>query len=75
MKVMPREKSNLTLPIVVVFKSPTKKDIKIKVYKNTTIDEVNFKNKLPGIPQKSEILELGIGNSFVKRYKEKYNIV
>ena len=70
-KGRPAEKKLLT---VVVYKKPTGK----KHYLFTTeseIDEVlsNSKRK-PLIPNNYEIVDMGIGESFIKQFKKQYNI-
>lgn len=75
---MPREK-NYIYPTVLVFKTSNRSNAKtkIKVYKTKNVDEVIDKlekNKLPGVPAKAEILNLGIGESMVKKFKEQYSL-
>ena len=78
---MPREKSYI-YPTVLVFKTSNRSNAKtkMKVYKTKNIDEVIDgleAGKLPGIPSKitdNEILELSVGSSFIKKYKEKYKL-
>ena len=70
-KGRPAEKKLVT---VVVYKKPTGK----KYYLITTeseIDEVlsNSKRK-PLIPNNYEIVDMGIGESFIKSFKKQYNI-
>jgi hypothetical protein len=70
-KGRPAEKKLLT---VVVYKKPTGK----KYYLYTTeseIDEVlsNSKRK-PLIPNNYEIVDMGIGESFIKQFTKQYNI-
>jgi hypothetical protein len=70
-KGRPAEKKLVT---VVVYKKPTGK----KYYLMTTeseIDEVlsNSKRK-PLIPNNYEIIDMGIGESFIKSFKKQYNI-
>jgi hypothetical protein len=70
-KGRPAEKKLVT---VVVYKKPTGK----KYYLMTTeseIDEVliNSKRK-PLIPNNYEIVDMGIGESFIKSFKKQYNI-
>jgi hypothetical protein len=70
-KGRPAEKKLLT---VVVYKKPTGK----KYYLLTTeseIDEVlsNSKRK-PLIPNNYEIVDMGIGESFIEQYKKQYDI-
>lgn len=75
---MPREKQYL-FPTVLVFKTSNRSNAKtkIKVYKTKNVDEIIEKlekNKLPGVPAKAEVLDLGIGESIVKKFKEQYNL-
>jgi hypothetical protein len=70
-KGRPAEKKLVT---VVVYKKPTGK----KYYLMTTeseIDEVlsNSKRK-PLIPNNYEIVDMGIGESFIKQFKKQYDI-
>jgi len=70
-KGRPAEKKLVT---IVVYKKPTGK----KHYLLTTeseIDEVlsNSKRK-PLIPNNYEIVDMGIGESFIEKFKEQYNI-
>ena len=75
---MPREKSYL-YPTVLVFKTSNRSNAKtkIKVYKTKNIDEIIDgleEGKLPGVPKKAEVLELGLGEGMVKKYKLKYSL-
>jgi hypothetical protein len=75
---MAREKSYL-YPTVLVFKTSNRSNAKtkMKVYKTKNIDEVIDKlekNKLPGVPAKAEVLDLGIGESMVKKFEEQYSL-
>ena len=70
-KGRPAEKKLLT---IVVYKKPTGK----KYYLLTTeseIDEVlsNSKRK-PIIPNNDEIVDMGIGESFIEQFTKQYNI-
>ena len=31
-------------------------------------------DKLVGVPSKAEIVDIGVGKSFINRYKQKYNL-
>lgn len=64
------------LPIVMVFKTSKYKDArtKIKTWHNTNIDWIISQDHLPGIPERAVILEIAMGESYIKKYKEKYNI-
>ena len=75
---MPREKSYL-YPTVLVFKTSNRSNakIKMKVYKTKSIDEVIDgleEDKLPGVPKKSIVLDMGIGKNMVERFKLKYSL-
>jgi hypothetical protein len=75
---MARQKSYL-FPTVLVFKTSNRSNAKtkMKVYKTKNVDEIIEgleKGKLPGVPSKAEILNLGIGESMVKKYKEQYSL-
>jgi len=75
---MAREK-NYIYPTVLVFKTSNRSNAKtkMKVYKTKNIDEVIDKlekNKLPGVPAKAEVLDLGIGESMVKKFEEQYSL-
>ena len=46
----------------------------MKIWKNTNVDAVNSATKLPGVPDKAVILELGVGETMINEYKLKYNL-
>jgi hypothetical protein len=72
-----RTKEYPTLPIVLVFKTSNRSNakIKMKVFNNKNVDEVNDEYaKLPGVPDIAEFLALGVGKSFVERFKKEFNI-
>ena len=75
---MAREKSYI-YPTVLVFKTSNRSNAKtkIKVYKTKNVDEVIAaleEGKLPGVPKKAEVLELGLGENMVKKYKQQYSL-
>ncbi len=63
-------------PVVLVFKTSNRSNAKtkIKVFKNQNIDYILSSDKLVGVPLKAEILDIGVGKSFIKRYKQKYSL-
>jgi len=74
---MARESSYPKVPISIVFATSKNSNakIKIKTVSNRNIDEIIDMNyRLPGIPAKAVIKEVGIGKIFVDRYKKKYGI-
>ena len=75
---MPRQKSYI-FPVSLVFKTSNRSNAKtkIKVYKTRNVDEIINdleKGKLPGVPPKSEIITIGLGESMVKKYKQQYKL-
>lgn len=70
-KGRPSQKKIIT---VVVYKKPTGK----KYWMLTTeedIDEIiNSRKRNPLLPNNYEIVEIGIGESFIEKYKKEYNI-
>lgn len=65
------------LPIVIVFATSKNSNAKIKIksVSNRNIDElIDLNYRIPGIPAKAIIKEVGIGKIFKERYKKKYGI-
>ena len=57
-------------PVVVTFKTSNRSNarVKQKVIRNKNVDEVlDVNTKIPGIPQNTIILEVGLGESFIKK--------
>lgn len=74
---MARGSSYPKVPIVIAFATSNRSNAKskIKVVRNRTIDDlIDCNYIIPGIPAKSVIKEVGIGEIFIERYKKKYNI-
>ena len=68
-------KSYGKLPVVLVFKSSNRSNAKTKMKViNKNIDYVLSAKKIPGIPDIAEWLEVGVGKSFIDKYKQKYNL-
>lgn len=62
-------------PVVIVFKSSNRSNAKTKMKViNKNIDYVLTTKKLPGVPEKAEIIDLAVGESFINKYKQKYNL-
>jgi hypothetical protein len=61
-------------PVTLVFKTSNRKNAKtkIKVFKSKNIDWVNSTKKIAGVPANAVFLELGVGEKFLKKCKEKY---
>jgi hypothetical protein len=64
------------VPVVMVFKTSNRSNAKtkMKIWNNTNIDYIMTADKLPGIPDNAEILELGVGESFIDKWQSKYNL-
>ena len=74
---MARGSSYPKVPIVIAFATSNRSNAKtkVKVVRNRTIDDlIDCNYIIPGIPAKSVIKEVGMGEIFVERYKKKYNI-
>jgi len=64
------------MPVAMVFKTSKNANAKtkIKIWRNTNIDYIITQDKLPGVPEKAVILELGIGENNIKNWKSKYSL-
>ena len=62
--------------VVVVHKGPRKNSkVILQIFENTRVDDIINARKLkPLIPKENEILDIGVGISFVERYKKKYKL-
>ena len=62
-------------PVVMVFKTSNRSNArtKMKVFRKN-IDYIITAKKLPGVPEKAVIFELGVGDTFINEYKQKYNL-
>jgi hypothetical protein len=67
---------NEQIPVVVVHKGPRKNSkIQLQVFRHMRVDDIIDANKRkPPIPHENEILDIGVGESFVERYKKKYKL-
>ena len=65
---MAREKAYSNSPVVMVFRTSNRSNakVKMKIWKNKNIDQVQ-EEKLAGVPQNAEILELAVGESFIQK--------
>lgn len=74
---MARSKAYGDQPVVVIFKTSNRSNAqtKMKVFNNRNVDEViDTKSKLPGIPETAVWLEVGIGETFIEKWKSKYKL-
>ena len=70
-KGRPSEKK---LPGVVVFKKPTGKKHHIMVTESSVDDILDSSKRNPLIPNNYEIVDIGVGETFIKKFKEQYDI-
>ena len=70
-KGRPTEKPITT---VVVYKKPTGKKYWMLTTESGVDDVINSRKRDPLLPSNYEIIEMGIGKSFIERYKKEYNI-
>jgi hypothetical protein len=64
-------KSNVT----IVFKTSNRSNakMKLKTFRNKSIDDI-LEKKLPGVPDNAIIVDLGIGEIFEQKFKQKYKL-
>jgi hypothetical protein len=63
--------------ISVVYKTSSRKNAKTKliVFENTLVDDIiNDRKRKPLLPEETELLDIGVGDSFEKKYKQKYKL-
>ena len=67
---------NASVPVVVVHKGPRKNSkSQLEIFTNIRVDDIiDGKKRKPLIPHQNEILDIGVGESFVERYKKKHKI-
>lgn len=67
---------NRISPAVVVHKKPRKNGkIFIEVFENVRVDDIiSTTKRKPYVPYEHEILEIGVGISFLEKYKKKYKL-
>jgi hypothetical protein len=63
-------------PVVMVFKTSERSNAKtkIKIWWNENVDYILTAPSLPGLPETSIILELGVGETFIDSFKSKYSL-
>ena len=63
-------------PVAMVFKTSNNSNarVKMKIWANENIDYIISQSQLVGVPDKSVILELGVGQSLIDIWKLKYNL-
>jgi hypothetical protein len=62
------------IPTVVVYKKPTGKKYYMLVTESEVDNILNSSKRKPLIPDGYEIVDIGIGKSFIEKYKKQYDI-
>lgn len=70
-KGRPAEKK---LVVVVVYKKPTGKKYYMLTTESSVDDILDEKKRNPLIPNNYEIVDMGVGESFIEKYKKQYDI-
>ena len=66
---------NGQIPVVVVYEKRKGGKKYVEVFPHLRVDDIIDSNKRkPPIPHNYEILDIGVGNVFVERYKQKYKL-
>ena len=62
-------------PVVVVWKTSKhgRSKPKMKVFKTKHVDDI-IEGKVAGIPKNAIYLDIGVGESFIERYKKKHKL-
>ena len=70
-----RPKSD-NLPVVVVWKASKhgRSKPKMKIFKTKHVDDIIGSKKVHGIPENAIYLDVGVGKSFIERYKKKHKL-
>jgi hypothetical protein len=67
--------SETKIPIVVVYKKPNGKKHILQSFENVELDSIlNSNLRKPIISNEFELVDIGIGASFIERYKKQYKI-
>jgi len=70
-KGRPSEKK---IPTVVIYKKPTGKKHYMLITEYGVDDIIDASKRKPVLPNNYEIVDIGIGESFIEKYKKQYNI-
>jgi hypothetical protein len=70
-KGRPSEKK---IPTVVVYKKPSGKKYYLLVTESGVDEIIDSSKRKPLLPNNYEIVDMGIGESFIEKYKKQYNI-
>jgi hypothetical protein len=70
-KGRPSEKK---IPTVVVYRKPSGKKYYLLVTESGIDEIIDSSKRKPLLPNNYEIVDMGIGESFIEKYKKQYNI-
>jgi len=66
---------NASIPVIVTYRKRKNGKVYLQKFENTRVDDViNGRKRKPLIPDNYEILDIGVGESFEERYKQKYKL-
>ena len=66
---------NKQIPIVVAYRKRKNGKVYLEVFDNIRVDDIiDTKKRKPPIPHNYEILDIGVGESFIEMYKKKYKL-
>jgi hypothetical protein len=62
--------------VTIIFKNSDRKNskVKIKTFRNKSIDDILNAKRIIGIPENAVILEMGMGVQLEQQYRKKYNL-
>ena len=63
-------------PVVMVFKTSNRSNAqtKMKIWNNENVDYILSAPSLPGVPETAIIVELGVGESYIETFRNKYSL-
>jgi len=63
-------------PVVMVFKTSNRSNAqtKMKIWNNENVDYILSAPSLPGVPETAIIVELGVGESYIEAFRNKYSL-
>jgi len=62
--------------VTIVFKTSNRSNAKIKIksFRNKSIDDILDAKRIIGVPDNAVILELGLGKQLEEQYRKKYKL-
>jgi hypothetical protein len=62
------------IPVVVVYKKPTNQKHYLLISESDIDSIIDSSKRKPVLPNNYEIVDMGVGKSFIEKYKKQYNI-